>query len=135
MYQNDPSKAPKIVFVMKGTYHIPVTGKQYGQDVNYVTIEYPIMIIGAGQEKTIIHGGFQIQGTKEEKKRVDMQGMTIKGSSQWGLRSSNGLSFLCTRMTFTQCGQSGVGVENTKGRFINCQLCDHTVWIEWNILF
>ena len=76
VYQDDPSKAPKIVFVMEGTFHIPGT---------YVTIEYPIMIIGAGQEKTTIHGGFNIEGTKEEKKRVDMQGMTMKGSRYSGL--------------------------------------------------
>jgi hypothetical protein len=44
------------------------------------------MIIGAGQEKTFIHGGFKIQeGTKEEKKRVDMQGMTMKGSRYAGV--------------------------------------------------
>jgi hypothetical protein len=78
------------------------------------------MIIGAGQEKTIIHGGFQIQGTKEEKKRVNMQGMTMKGSNGYGLYNNNGLSFLCTRMTFTQCGRHGVRAKNTIGRLINC---------------
>jgi hypothetical protein len=88
--------------------------------VNYITIGYPIMIIGAGQEKTIIHGGFDIQGTKEEGKRVDMQGMTMKGSSQSGLEAYYGLSFLCKDMTFTQCGYSGVVAQNTKGRLINC---------------
>jgi hypothetical protein len=89
-------------------------------DENYVTIEYPIMIIGAGQEKTTIHGGFKIKGTKEEKKRVNMQGMTMKGSRQWGLHNDNGLSFLCKEMTFTQCGDHGVCAGNTKGRLINC---------------
>jgi hypothetical protein len=122
VHEEDPSKAPKIVFIMKGTFYIPVTKNQYGQDHNYVTIGYPIMIIGAGQQKTIIHGGFQIpEQTKEEKKRVDMQGMTMKGSSQFGLMSAfYGLSFLCQDMTFTQCGCSGVYANNTKGRLINC---------------
>jgi hypothetical protein len=105
---------------MEGTFHIPVTTNKYGQDENHVTIGYPIMIIGAGQEKTVIHGGFKIEGTKEEKKRVDMQGMTMKGSSRYGLDAENGLSFLCKRMTFTQCGGSGVYAQNTKGRLINC---------------
>ena len=78
-------------------------------------------IIGAGRDKTIIHGGgFRITGTKEEKKRVDMQGMTMKGSSHCGLSASNGLSFLCKDMTFTQCRQIGVYAYNTKGRLINC---------------
>jgi hypothetical protein len=34
---------------------------------------------------------------------------------------SGGLSFLCKRMTFTQCeGDGGVYAKNTKGRLINC---------------
>jgi hypothetical protein len=115
------AKIVKLVLIKEGTFHIPVTGKECGRDVNYVPIRYPLMIIGAGQEKTIIHGGFKIEGTKEEKKRVDMQGMTMKGSSGYGLRAMNGLlSFLCKDMTFTQCGWNGVVVGNTKGRLINC---------------
>ena len=78
-------------------------------------------IIGDGQDKTfIINGGFEIKGTKEEGKIVDMQGMTMKGSSGYGLYGNNGLSFLCKDMTFTQCGWSGVYAWNTKGRLINC---------------
>ena len=120
VFGEDPNKAPKIVFVMNGTFHIPVTKNEYGHDENYVTIGYPIMIIGAGQDKTTIHGGFKIEGTKEEKKRVDMQGVTMKGSSGRGLYANKGLSFLCKDMTFTQCGESGVWAQNTKGRLINC---------------
>ena len=120
VFGEDPNKAPKIVFVMNGTFHIPVTKNEYGHDENYVTIGYPIMIIGAGQDKTTIHGGFKIEGTKEEKKRVDMQGMTMKGSSGYGLYACNGLSFLCKDMTFTQCVGCGVWAKNTKGRLINC---------------
>ena len=44
----------------------------------------------------------------------------MKGSSQCGLFARDGLSFLCDRITFTQCGRSGVYAENTKGRLINC---------------
>ena len=95
-------------------------------------------IIGAGQEKTTIQGGgFDIQGTKEEGKRVDMQGMTMKGASQGGLRNVNGLSFLCKDMTFTQCGSYGVHAWNTKGRLINCVItqCNWDgIWCHENAL-
>jgi len=84
-------------------------------------ITCPISIHGAGQNKTIMQGkGITIKGTKEKNKRVDMQGMTMKGPSESGLGARNGLSFLCTRMTFTQCGIYGVVARKTKGRFINC---------------
>jgi hypothetical protein len=114
------AKIVKLVLIKEGTFHIPVTKIGWGVDENYVPIRYPLMIRGAGQEKTIIHGGFKIEGTKEEKKRVDMQGMTMKGSSRHGLRNDNGLSFLCKDMTFTQCRFHGVFAKNTKGRLINC---------------
>jgi len=97
--------------INEGTYHLE----------KELTIACPISIHGAGQDRTILHGyGIKIKGTKEEKKRVDMQGMTMKGSSGSGLWAKNGLSFLCKEMTFTQCGGSGVGALNTKGRLINC---------------
>ena len=75
-------------------------------------------MIGAGQNKTILSRyRLRIQGTKEEGKRVVLQGMT----STTGLSAHNGLSFLCDSMTFTQCSsEDGVYAENTKGRLINC---------------
>ena len=112
LYLEDPTKAPTIIFIQEGNFEV---------NENYLRINYAMKIIGAGRDKTIIHGGgFSIGGTKEEKKRVDMQGMTMKGSSHCGLSASNGLSFLCKDMTFTQCGSIGVGASNTKGRLINC---------------
>ena len=119
VYNEDRHKAPIIVFVMEGTFYIPVTKDKWSSH-NSVTIGYPIMIIGAGQDKTIIHGGFLIQGLKEKEKEMTMQDMTIKGSSQAGLGNNNGLSFSCTRMTFTECCHYGLWVYNTKGRLINC---------------
>ena len=104
-------KCVKLVLIKEGIYDLEKT----------LIIKCPISIHGAGQDNTILQGrGIQIKGLKEEKKRVDMQGMTMKGSSQSGLYNENGLSFLCKDMTFTQCGNHGVVALNTKGRFINC---------------
>ena len=103
-------KIVKLILIKEGTYDLQKD----------LIIKCPISIHGAGQDKTTIHGGFWIKGEKEEKKRVNMQGMTMKGSSGSGLLNDNGLSFLCTSMTFTQCCYSGVYASNTKGRLINC---------------
>jgi hypothetical protein len=108
-------KCVKFVLIKEGTYDLE----------EELRITYPLSVHGVGQDKTILQRhGIKIQGTKEEKKRVNMQGMTIKGSSWNGLFAHNGLSFLCKDMTFTQCGNyggSGVNAENnTKGRLINC---------------
>ena len=113
VYEEDPTKAPKLVFIMKGTFH---------GNYSVVNINYPLRMIGAGQNKTFLDGyeRLRIGGTQEEGKRVNMQGMTMKGSIWSGLKAENGLSFLCKEMTFTQCGNHGVWALNTKGRLINC---------------
>ena len=105
--------------IKEGTYHLR----------KHLIIKCPISIHGAGQDKTVIQRyGFKIQGRKEEKKRVDMQGMTMIGSEEKGLDVSHGLSFLCKDMTFTHCGGSGVYASNTKGRLINCVItqCEYS---------
>jgi len=111
LHDEDPRRAPTILFIKEGHHQV----HEY-----YLTITYAMKIVGAGRDKTIIHGGFLISGAKEEGKRVDMQDMTMKGSSECGLLNDNGLSFLCKDMTFTQCGIHGVYARDTKGRLINC---------------
>ena len=121
-------KIVKLILLKEGTYHLE---KQ-------LKIACPISIHGAGQDKTIVQRhGIVIEGTKEEKKRVNMQGMTMKGSSYCGLFNVNGLSFLCKDMTFTQCRAAGVLANNTKGRLINCVItqCEQSgIWCSSNAL-
>jgi hypothetical protein len=112
VYEENPTKAPTIVFLMEGTFH----------GNGFVHMNYPLMMIGAGRNKTFLDGyNLFIGGTKEEGKEVVVQDMTISSRAGCtGLSASNGLSFLCKDMTFTQCGHNGVFAENTKGRLINC---------------
>jgi hypothetical protein len=106
-------KIVKLIVLKEGTYTYDLK-----EDL---IIKCPISIHGAGQTNTIIEGkDIVIKGPKKEKKRVNMQDFTMKGSNGHGLFAYNGLSFLCTRMTFTQCGWHGVSANNTKGRLINC---------------
>jgi hypothetical protein len=113
LYDEDPARAPTILFIKEGVH------KVVGQ--RSLNIRYPLKIVGAGRDKTIIQGGFWIGGTKEEGKNVGLKDMTVKGAKFRGLEgSSNSLSFLCTRMTFTQCRFQGVFARSTKGRLINC---------------
>ncbi len=61
-------KIVKLIFLKEGIYDLE----------NHLIINCPISIHGAGRDKTFFRGGgFEIQGTKEEGKTVDMQGMTI----------------------------------------------------------
>jgi hypothetical protein len=118
VYQNDIKKAPTLVFIMEGNFH--------SSDSATVFIRYPMKLIGAGRNKTILSGyGFQIQGsnsrTKESKgKKVELSRMSVCESSKHGLYGNRGLFFLCDSMNFTRCGGDGVVASCTKGRLINC---------------
>jgi hypothetical protein len=121
-----PHQAATVVFIQEGEHQVEGYQREpeYEDDEDlhepYLIIKYAMKIIGAGRDKTFIHGGFKIKGTKEEGKKAELTAMTMKESSGHGLFAHNGLSFLCTRMTFTQCGDCGVCAYNTKGRLINC---------------
>jgi hypothetical protein len=112
-------KLPTLIFVQKGVYEIK--GRNDPPAVRRIIIDYPMVIVGAGQDKSFVKGtGFRIEGTKEKGKKVVLKDMTISETSRHGLFASDGLSFLCKDMTFTQCGDCGVLASNTKGRLINC---------------
>ncbi len=59
-------------------------------------------------------------GKKEEGKNVVRKEMSISERSDEGGTGYDGLSWLCDSLTITQCGQSGVCADTTKGRLINC---------------
>jgi len=117
IYDNDPKKALTMMFLMTGTF----------QGDARVNINYPMTMIGAGQNKTFLSDcSLMIQGTTVEKssKRVVLKDFTISKAKDSGLfttsRSKHScLLFLCDSMTFTQCGENGV-YASTKGRLINC---------------
>jgi hypothetical protein len=114
LHDEDPTRAPTIIFIQEGVHEV---------DESYLEICYPLKIIGAGQEKTIIHGGgFHITGTKEEGKRVVLKDMTISETSDNGVTGYYGLSWLCDSLTITQCDTHGVFAYSTKGRLINCAI-------------
>jgi hypothetical protein len=104
-------KIVKLILLKEGIYDLE----------KHLIIKCPISIHGAGRDKVFFQGhGIVIKGTKEEGKRVNMQGMTMKGACESGLYNEYGLFFLCKDMTFTQCAGYGVFAKYTKGRLINC---------------
>jgi serine/threonine protein kinase len=87
----------------------------------YVDLTESMTITGAGRGKTIVTGfGFYITGNKEGK--VTLKEMTVQKTKGSGLNGYEGMSFLCERMHFDQCGIYGVIVNETKARLINCQI-------------
>ena len=95
-----PRRAPTILFIREGVHEVE------GRDLE---INYPLKIVGAGQEKTFLFGcTFCIGGTKEEGKKVELKDMTISETDGDGVVGDGGLSWLCDSLTITQCGDCGV---------------------------
>jgi hypothetical protein len=118
VFEKDPKKAPKIVFIMKGTFQAKANAA--GNHSAQVIIQYPMKMIGAGQTETFLSGyGFEIKG-KRAVEHVELKEMTTSRAYGNGLYDNNGLSFLCDRITFTKCGGIGVSLCDTRGRLINC---------------
>ena len=99
-----------------------------------VNINYPLMMIGAGRNKTFLTGyNVDIGGTKEQGKEVAVQDMTSSGA-ECGLYADNGLSFLCIHIYDFYSMSSVWCVCVQQKRKIN-QLCDHIMCMEWSILW
>ena len=118
LHEQNPTKVPTILFIHKGLHAV---GERS------LNITYPIKIIGAGRDETVLQGGggFNIAGKKEDDgQRVELTGMTITESSDTGLNccDSSSLSFLCKDMTFTQCDSHGVFASDANGRLQNCTI-------------
>jgi len=124
LYQTQPTRVPHSLYIMEGTYHVAVYSERYLYgDENYVRIEYPIHIIGAGQDKTFIcDGGFFLAEREwiEEEKRVVLSDFTVRQAKECGFYCRNSLSFLCHRITFDQCRCEGVLVCNSQGIVRDC---------------
>ena len=144
LYRVIPTRAPTVLFIKEGNHEV---------NELYLCINYPIKIIGAGQNKTFLSGGgFKIQGSPGEGKedgkveaeedenkekdennentnttKVELFGMTIQDTAGDGVIAFNSLPFVCDRVRFTKC-RKGMYVKNTTGRLINCVItqCEHS---------
>jgi hypothetical protein len=99
LHRENPTRAPTIFFIKEGDHE---AGGEY------LEINYPMRIIGAGRDKTTIRGGgFRFEGKKEEGKVVVLKDMTISETSMSGVVGTDGLSWLCDSMNITQCAECG----------------------------
>ena len=119
---------------------------------DYLLIEQPMTITGAGRGFTFVQGGgFKIQGV--ENKDIDndvhvyetkdcndlmemktsltypviLRDMTVHETTECGLYGDSGMFFHCARMHFDHCGRYGVGLISTKGKLTNCQVTSSTL--------
>jgi hypothetical protein len=125
-YAEARRKGFKNIHLMEGT-HI-MTEKTILGTVDYVLFEVPMIVSGAGREKTFVEGGgFLLHGEKDQ--QCTFMDLTIQKTDRSGLVANGGMSFDCRRVRFDQCGQEGVYAYvfgNVKwsrsGRLTNCQV-------------
>ena len=92
-------------------------------------VDFPVTIIGAGNDQTYFEGTITILGKKEDGKEVTMKEMTIRNDQTFrkemtGLSGVEGMHFTCINMNFTKCGNFGVSAFNTNCKLIDCQVTE-----------
>merc|ERR1712166_719077 len=109
------------LYLESGVHKVQVKKNKDGNDRNYIEIDSPITIGGAGTDKTFVEGGLLIQGKKWNGEVVVKQ-MTVQKSKGCGLYCGDGCkaNFTCINMNFTECGICGVVANDTNGKLVDC---------------
>jgi hypothetical protein len=98
------------IFLKDGVYNLK----------DEVKINYSMMIIGAGRNKTFIHdGGFLIKGIKEEGKRVELKSVTTKNITITRCGATGRL----VKCVVTDCGMSGIRSSSSSNGLIELEGC------------
>ena len=104
------------LYLQKGVHTVTAQTFPHG---DYVHLTEEWTITGAGRGLTIVTGfGFYVTGRKDD--QVTLKDMTVNQTIGPGFNGYEGMSFLCERMHFDQCGREGVIANETNGRLVNC---------------
>ena len=117
----------KNIHLLKGTHIETVHTNEDGRDMPFLTLTEPMIVSGDGRENTFVEGnGFCLEGKKNL--NCTFMDLTIRKTKTSGLFGRLGMSFLCIRVGFDQCGGSGVVAYKTKGRLMNCRVtnCEYS---------
>jgi len=106
------SKAKKdgksVIFLEDGTH----------KEDGYVVIDFPLTIIGASREGTIVHADFKVVGDSTE---FSLKTITLYNSQTSGVEVNDAASFYIENVTFTEGMHHAVeALSNSKGTLINC---------------
>jgi len=106
------SKAKKdgksVIFLEDGTH----------KEDGYVEIDFPLTIIGASREETIVHTDFKVIGDSTE---FSLKTITLYNSQTSGVEVNDAASFYIENVTFTEGMHHAVeALSNSKGTLINC---------------
>ena len=79
---------PSLLLIADGVHTIEIYKDRWGQDSNYLDIDFPLTIIGESKEGCTIIGGLKMQGKKEDD--VTVKRLTISQSKYNGVYGDKG---------------------------------------------
>lgn len=116
--QNDPSKAPSVVYVLNGVHDVEETGTRKNRR-KYVEIRCSMTVVGESRGSTIVKGGFWIKGDKV-KDHVKLKNMTVSHTKGCGVHGSNSAKFEGKELLINGCSEQGVLAYKTQGTLADC---------------
>ena len=97
--EKSSGNVPSVLFIDEGIY---------GGEGDYVKVNLPLSMYGAGRGKTTLVGiGLQIQGKKIDG-IIEIEDLTIKGGSECGLWVCYGMNVILRRISVEDCLYQGV---------------------------
>ena len=123
MARVEGSNVPEHLFLANGVHVIEDEyDEDYEKEVNIVTINIPISIIGESREHCIVVGGLKMNGMGTED-NVNVSNLTLRDSKGAGVYGEEGASFHLDNVSVENSGGRGVSVWNTKRNSMkNCNV-------------
>ena len=110
--QGEYGNYPSLLFIEEGEYELEQLGRNMGGDGNSVLVKIPLLIYGAGREKTTLVGvGLKIQGNKSNGKSngiVEIGDLKIWGNKGFGLYAYQGMNVRMSGISVEECQGNGV---------------------------
>ena len=118
--EEDPSKAPKVVFVSNGVHQVEETHSKYvgRASTKYVAVRCSLKFVGKSREGTVVNGGFDIRAYG---RTVRFETMTVTNPTGVGLWAAS--KFDGKELTIVRCSATGVdaqGTQGTQGTLTDC---------------
>ena len=119
----------KTIVFRKGIHECGVYRDEYGNNVNYAVVDFPVQLVGEGVDETILLGGIRII---QPKQRASISGnvvgvsrLTLRDSLMYGfIADGGGLRFKCEDLRIEGAKERGLVVWGTRGTGQNIEVRD-----------
>ena len=107
----------EVYFLEEGLHTISLNSNGW----NVLELDFPVTLVGADRNKSIVNGGLVIKGDTGLYQKVEIMSMTFVNSKESGICGINGMDFVIDDVSVEKC-RYGIISYGTKGSIHNCTI-------------